>query len=354
MPFRAFWKFNFQILKLKAPSSERAFFIDKNVSSVSICATKINLCLTIKINIMERKKTESTVELISKAKRAVRLNRWFGRKVPDEYAFMIINQECCSEAFLKFYLQHNQLSAAGEVQLVNNYLSSKPELIKLYFKKHCLRFENTEAQTKIIGSKNLDLIRAMLAETADRIRGYLSSDAQLFLVNLNDRLLLGKILDYGIHLCDDAVSALVRLENASMLIFISGDSQYSLKIEDREYILNTGKGELIDCMFTHWGLSLSLFEKLVKDDRADVLQRFFSSAISFASSYQLKLIELNSKKYLAMYISHYSLCTDAQIELVKRGWKDILKLQFQKYGVDEKTLAYQANLNSFKKYIETE
>lgn len=304
---------------------------------------------------MEGKVCPDRTLLLKKAKWAIRKSYWLNSSLPVEYHSILINQECCSEYCMRICLQNCSLSSETEVLLFDKYEADKPDILKEYISKHGA---SDDLLIKIIECKNLELLKCFIDL---RISLYFRSDSilpqkvQQELIKSNDSIFFKKVLHFGVLLNFSVILDLLQLGNYDM---IEVYCQSGFKNKTGSYLYDNWFSMLaqrddiksLTLICYYFKLPCSALLKLLEMKHCDFVMEYFKTQ-TIDEKVQYHIVQSQNKKLIALYISAKPFVKKAQIELVKSGFKDLLKMHYLKYGLDDEAVVFQASLNNVKAYL---
>lgn len=305
---------------------------------------------------MEEKVCPERTRLLKKAKWAIRKSYWLNVRLPIEYHSILINLECCSLHCLRICLQNCSLSPYDEMLLCDKYANDHPEILKEYIGDHGA----TEALLfKFIENKNLELLQYFIDW---RIKHYYRDDAllppnvQIELINSDDVSLFQEIIKSGVRLTSPAFGALLKCGNYDMLDFYCN---FCLKKNTTSYLGD----KWFDILFEHHDIkSIKLLTNFFRLSCANLIALINANQDNFITEYfccseisdvvQCHIAQSKNKRLIALYLKNKPFAKKAQIELVKSGFKDLLKLHYLRYGLDDDAIIFLASLNHVKSYLD--
>ncbi len=294
--------------------------------------------------------------LLKKAKQALVWSFLFNRPVSAKYHCMMVKLECCSEKFLKYYCKNNSLNEEAQVLLVEQYAQSKPELIAYYIRHHLGQVADA-MQIKIVENKNSRLLRTI----SEQIAGYIwhfefDEPAVLALIGLNDAAYFCEALNYGLFpqkFSKQAITAVIETQNPKLF---NHYLQYVRKNDvefwnlHQKMLYEQGNNAMIDCFLKYMKFDANIQCDIIATENTALFAKLIKKTM-LTDSIERFLAKSGSKKMLAQYIQQWPLRPEAQIALVKREFKDILKLHFLKHSISEQALLYVLGLSYFKEYL---
>lgn len=305
---------------------------------------------------MEEKVCSERTLLLKKAKWAIRKSYWLNARLPVEYHSILVNMECCSLHCLRVCLQHCSLSPSAEMLLCDKYANDHPEILKEYIRAH----DATEALLfKFIENKNLELLQYFI--DLRRCRYYredalLPPNVQIELINSEDATLFQEIIKSGIRLTAPAFEALLKCGNYDMLDFYCnfclkkgtgsylGDKWFNILFERHDI-------KSISLLSNFFRLSCANLIDLINANHDDFIMEYFRCS-EISDDVQCHIAQnRKNKRLIALYLKNKPFVKKAQIELVKSGFKDLLKLHYLRYGLDNDTIIFLASLNNVKSYL---
>lgn len=297
------------------------------------------------------KKEDEYEQKLKKAKRAVRLAHWLNFTLPTQYHCMAVNLECCSIYFLEYFLSRFEVCRDAELLLVDKYLFTQPELILAYLTKHS---GHDEMLVKIIEQAPATFILKVLLNPDRFLPLKFAAKAQSALVKKQDVLLFKQIISGRAEIHTDAVTTILYLQNEAMLRFLFNykhfRTTFSLNLSQQNMLIEFGDKKMLECYCEFADFHHSLLCKLIDDGNISVLDIIFKKK-PLHTSVQKHLAKKGSQQVIAHYLQYYPLCSEAQIELMKNEYKDLLKEHFIRYGMSEQALLYLLSLNHFKAYL---
>ncbi len=304
---------------------------------------------------MKRNKDDTDALKLKKAKRAFRLALWLGLELPKEYHCMAVNLECCSMHFLKKYLSRNRVASEAEVLMVKKYLDTNPNLLLSYLNNHAGGWDMT---AEILQKAPREFIVKVIKQETKYVPMQLqtSPTAQAMLVSRGDSRLFEYVILRRPNICESTITEIIRQQQTDMLRLLFKHEnkprfQHAVfTYSQQKLLLQQNNTELLECYAQHRKFDFTVLNELIEQENIPVLdiilkrQRFSDDAQEF-------LIKFGSKKMIAWYLQQYPVSAKAQIELIKRDYKDLLKLHYLKHGVADEALHYLLCLNNFKAYI---
>lgn len=294
--------------------------------------------------------------LLKKAKRAVFWGIVLNRSIPEKYHCMMVNLECCSMRQLKFYIRDNQLSKQAETLLAQKYADSDSKLVAFYVSQH---FDGISGsmQIELIKSHNIALFQNIAASCSGYIRHFeLKNAAIVALIKLDDAVYFSETAKCDIFPKSferDTVTALIEQQNADIF------EAYLQMIETQrtefwnlhQKMLYTQNNEaMIDCFLKHQTFDANIVCEIIEQENTALFGKLIEKR-KLADTVECFLAESGSKKMIAQYLRQWPLHPKAQIELVKRDCKDLLKLHYLKHSISDQALLYVLGLNNFKQYL---
>jgi len=299
---------------------------------------------------MNNNKTDP--DLLKRAKRAVRWSFWLHKMIPIEYHEAMVRLECCSKHFLRSYIRDYPLSEAAEILMVEKHAAANPELIAFYVNN---QWPTEAMMIKIAESKNLTLLKHIAQINFGYLhRFHFCKAAQIALIRLNDAEYFSKVRALFPEFCAEAVSEIIKLQNVEMFnsLFLSvSEDQADFNHTHQEQLLEQGNADMIACFLKYQKNFNANAERMIIEQNNAPLWDMAIRNKKLSNSVEIFLATKGSKKMIAQYIQQWPMCPEAQIELVKHDYQDLLKLHFQKHGLSERAIVYYASLNKFKAYI---
>lgn len=302
-------------------------------------------------------KKDEKASSLKKARRVVFWRILFNRRIPKEYHSMMVNLECCSERVLKFYFRDYLLCVDAQVLMVEKYAESKPHLIADFINKHTF-FISREMQIKIIESKNIALLQKIAECTSGYIRHFeFSAEAYIALIKLNDAEYFKQVYECGLlpkQFSNDVVTAIIELQNPKLLdtyLQISRLKNINMSNLHQTMLYKQNNSAMIDCFLKRMvRFDASIVCDIIKKENTLLFGKLIGKH-KLAECIELFLAKSGSKKMLAQYIKQWPLYPEAQIQLAKRDYKDILKLHYLNHSVSNQALLYVLSLTHFKEYL---
>lgn len=303
---------------------------------------------------MKKNKDDTSAQKLKKAKRAVWKAYWLNSELPEEYHCMAVRQECCTMHFLKFYISRKRLCNQAELLLVEKHLASHPDLILSYVKKHAGNFQML---VEILQNASRDFIVKLIKQehscTPPRLS--FSPMAQKTLVNRGDNRLFEYFLLRRSNILSETITEIIKQQKTDMLRLIfkhakSSSKPPTLTRAQEEMLIETNNLEMIKCYAHYRTFGLSALKKLIERKNIPVLE-IIQNQHPLPDDGQKILARYGSKNLIACYLQTHSMNAEAQIELIKRDYKDLLKLHYLKHGIADKAMLYHLSLKSFKAYI---
>lgn len=302
---------------------------------------------------MQKNLNNEDAKLRRKARLAFLCSYWLGRPLPTEYHCSVVNLECCSLYGLTILLENQNLSDEAEVLLVEKFAESNAKLVLDYL---CRWPRNDKVILKIVQMKQMDILSGYIDNLRRSYRrpGYLlPTSAQLEIVNSGDCAFLKKILYFGVDLNEEARHQMLANKLDDMFITYctykpKESSNYLDRIEE-QYLAQSDNVALLTAVAGAFRLSPYFLAVLSEKKCVLLLQKYFSLHADDKSLGE-DVVNSQNKKLIAAYIKAAPLNVSAQKKLIRLGYKDLLKLHYQKHGISEEALAYLANLEHFKQY----
>ncbi|MCM1324438.1 MAG: hypothetical protein NC218_09945 [Acetobacter sp.] len=297
-------------------------------------------------------KQDEHSDLIKQAKRAVRWRFWLHCRIPYKYHCMMVRLECCSLWMLRSYFRDEHLCTEAEVLLVERFVHTNPDLIASYINRHTI---SNEMELKLVESKSTPLWLHINQTANSLLHPFsLNRPAQLALVKLNDVAYFAQVYKVYPKLCAEAISEIIRLENVQIfeqLFVLSKQENVNISYSHELMLIDQNNIEMLDCFLRHKKqFSENSLHLIIERENTKLMDKLIQKR-KFTESVEKFLAQKGSKKMIAQYIKEWPLCPAAQIELVKRDYKDLLKLHFLRHSVSEQTLLYLVNLTQFKAYL---
>lgn len=298
---------------------------------------------------MKKRKKAPNKVLRKQAKLAVWLNILLNIKLASKYHCMIVNLECCSMCFLQTYVKNFPLSPEAEVLLVEKYATSHPELIINYCTYHS---GEEDMHVALIKTQNVHLIEGIFRRQFSWFN--FAPRAQITLIEMNDATYFEKISVLFPKIDNQVISTCIELQNVQifekLLCFLEQNKQQFDTQQQKRLLLQQNK-EMIGCYLKHRKFSESLETKIIEQNDLTT----FSTLIErhkLSTGAEVTLAKSCNKKMLALYVQNWPLVPEAQIELIKKDYKDILKLHFLRHSISEQALLYLLGLTNLKAYLE--
>lgn len=297
-----------------------------------------------------RKKTDT--EFLKRAKRAVWRNFWLHSIIPQEFHEAMVRLECCSKSYLRSYIKNYSLSPDAEALMVERYAKSTPQLIAFYVQNQPI---SAKMEVQIILSKDITLLKHIARATAGFLNHLcFSVEAQIALVRLDDPAYFREFYKIFPEWREEIITEIIKQKNVKMFEALSISvfaKPVFLSASQQKMLFEQNTPAMIDLYINRWGTfdNDTLCDIIAKEDYA--LAAILTEKLKLPNSVEVFLASKGSKKMIAQYLKQWPLCPLAQIELVKREYKDLLKLHFLKHSISEQALLYQLSLNSFKSYI---
>ena len=302
---------------------------------------------------MKKGNEQQNAVKLKKAKRAVRLNYWFRIKIPHEFHCMIVNLECCTKAFLADYIINFPLSEEARKLLIEKYYEKNPALIISYLVLH-FRY-CPEMIDELIQRKNLDIFQKLAIISKDRWCPFVISHRQIQkLIALNDT-------DYFTNFCkislDKGFSSseareIIELQNARMLdtfFNILEKKKSEIFIHDLQLMLiKQNNNEMIDCFLRHYRFDAGCIAKIIVQHNFSLLKKILQRPAIWEDSLQCVFAQNCTSEELAEYIKKNDLKEDAQIKLIRRNDKDLIKQYEINKGFCERAIVFYTSLQSFR------
>ena len=162
-----------------------------------------------------------------------------------------------------------------------------------------------------------------------------------------------KILQLGVNFNEEARHQMLSNKQDDMFITYctykpKGSEIYLDRIEE-QYLAQSDNVALLTAVAGAFRLSPYFLAVLSEKKCVLLLQKYFSLHADDKSLGE-DVVNSQNKKLIAAYIKAAPLNVSAQKKLIRLGYKDLLKLHYQKHGISEEALAYLANLEHFKQY----
>lgn len=275
----------------------------------------------------------------------------FNSMISPEYHEALVRLQGCSEGFLRSYIKNYPLSPEAEKLMVELYAANRPELLAIYM---CTHSVSSEAQIAVIKSKNLPLLQRLSVESSTRFAPFrFCLSAQLALVELNDAVYFRSVYNLFPALGTSVVQRLIELQNIAMFdayLFANKTTIHSFR-ELQELLLTQNNPEMIDCYLQYeWRFFDDILYSLIKQENYELLGKLMEKR-RFSEKVEVFLAQNGSEKMLEQYIQLWEMCPSAQIELINRNSRELLKLHFLKHRLSERALTYQLALAHFQNYI---
>ncbi len=304
---------------------------------------------------MEEKVCPDRTPLLKKAKWAIRKSYWFNCPLPAEYHSILINQECCSEYCMRVCLQNCSLTSDNEVLLFDKYGADKPDILIEYIRIHGAQ---EALLLKLIETKNIKLLICFVNYKKSRYFHdvyVLSENAQIALVNSNDPDFFWLVLSQKIWLTANAFERLLQNGNYDMFetyckyCYEKGSEKYFYN-KWLDILLEHKNEKAIELVVTRFRLDISSLVKLVEHHLEKFVEIYFR-LYKINKDEQCFMVNGRNKKLIALYIKNKPFAKKAQIELVKSGCQDLLRMHYLKYGLDDEVIVFQASLNNVKTFL---
>lgn len=289
------------------------------------------------------KRTTEQEILLRNAKRAVLLNRYSGISISTMYEELILKKECCDERFMCGYVRKHKLLEPNEAYFLKTYLKDadekKLQLVQDYVVYHGAY---PEGQVLIMQSKDVELIVALLSHYDINEDGNISEQALEALVQLKDAKLLHDVLKKHLieqaemhynyphciwQTCYELTLKMQDVQTLKAFCALRFVPQCHFGPEHEKMIFARGTDEMVQFYLTQWKLF---------DETIDALS---DERLNYA----------HWEDVLKAEIEQRPLTQNTLFYLVKKNKIDLLKLHYQKYGLDSEVMAYYANQKQFCK-----
>ena len=280
---------------------------------------------------------------LRKARWTIRLAQYLPIYIshPEEYESLILNLECCDEAFRKKFILSHRLTTEGENWLYDNLYPPQPELFYEYVLKFGL---NHDLQLKLIDNHDAKTINKLVLysntvkKSPAEYRAYaLSYEAQAAIVaQRNPKFLEECFANYECIISPKVHDDVVKMHDIEMFKAFCQLNQ--VQNHDTWYgneklileMLQKHDFEFIKEFLKHWYFSETTLRKIVQQIPQD------------AAFHRTVLTEVLNWQPFPVNIL---------MLLVDNNEKELLKTHYEKYGIDERVLTHLTYLMNFKHYI---
>ncbi len=291
---------------------------------------------------------------LRKARWAFLLSYWFNRPFPAEYHQMAVNLQCCSAYGLEILLHNHILCPEAEQLIVYKFAKTNPKLVLDYLLKK--KYKVGDMLLKLVQLRAYSVLQPYFEtkqQTHLKPECFLPLAAWTYIIDTCDEDMLKAALEGYADVPPAGIIQMLRDKKYSMF-----ETYCKLKpYNSRQYLYTEEINLLICCdhiptleTAAATFCSVPCLVALAQKNQKEFLHLFFTKH-SLDDDTQLELIKTRNKSLIACYIQHNVLSLPALKLLVQYKFKDLLKLHYQKHGIPEELLAYQANLRSFEIFI---
>lgn len=289
---------------------------------------------------------------LPRVKRAVWFNRVLGTPIPIDLLQYVVNLIGCDKDFLVKFVLKDMLPMNCEVLFLQKFLKEDPELVVDYIRRYgCF----SSHQFLLGESGNLEVFNALLYHSSYVEKLTINPEAAVcFVRQLTTDFLRSFIFPQELVSIPQVLDTLLERQDPELLknvLSVLKSVSKSLTYDQEKYVITSGNKEIFITLIKEVPLRSNTLEDLINEGNIDVLHEYFNQRELPTKSLQDLLVQKGHRKLLAIYVSQHPLCDDALIELVKKDYRDILKLHYLKHGVSERVLMYIVGLDCFKKYI---
>lgn len=174
------------------------------------------------------------------------------------------------------------------------------------------------------------------------------------LINLNDADYFSKFLKLSlgrIYFCDEHVNQIIKLENPHMFdVFLDIFKQKKelIKTFQQQLLLKQNNNEMISCYLKHYSFDNSCLFEIFEQHNLSLLREIVQTERDWEENIQETFVKNCTLEELQVYLSKFFLCERAQIALIKRDDKSLIKLYESARGFSDHAIIYYSCLKHFK------